>query len=120
MYNPKKAQKIETIPAGEVVDGVIIKIDDGTPRNFLKNDEQVKKFKNVDEPAINVVVDFKYKDRVLRCEQLFSYINGANDTMLYTDNSNLGKFVKQYGKLPQVADFVKLSSNAQGFFKIIF
>lgn len=118
-YNPEKAVKIEPIPAGEVVEGVIISIMDGKPRDFLKSDGALLSFKNVDEPAINVVIEFNYNGRVLRTEQIFSYIKGDGDTVLFAHNSNMGKYYKQYGHLPKVQDRVKLSSNSTGFFKLI-
>ena len=58
-------------------------------------------------------------NRIIRIEQMFSYIKGENNQTLYIQDSNIGKYVKQYGHLPQVADKVKLISNARGFFKII-
>jgi len=118
-YTPNNAKLIEKIPAGEIINGIIIQIIDGTPKQFIKNAEALKEFKNADEPAINCTIEFKYKDReIMRHEQMFSYINGAT-CMLYTEGSNIGKYVKQYGHLPQVADRVQLISNAQGFFKVI-
>jgi hypothetical protein len=118
-YTPNNAKQIEKIPAGEIVNGIIISIADGTPRQFIKNQDKVAEFKNADTPAINCTIEFRYKNApIMRHEQMFTYINGA-DGVLYTDKSNIGKYFKQYGKLPEVSDKVQLISNAHGFFKVI-
>lgn len=119
MYNPNNAKIIEKIPSGTICEGIIVSVDDGKPREFVKNVEAQTKFKNLDEPAINITIETKYDNRIIRIEQMFSYINGENNQTLYVQDSNIGKYVKQYGKLPTVSDKVKLISNARGFFKII-
>lgn len=119
MYNPNNAKLIEKIPAGIICEGIIVSIEDGNPRAFIKTEDAKSKFKNLDEPAINVTIETKYNDRILRIEQMFTYINGEQNQMLYTEDSNIGKYAKQYGHLPKVEDKVKLISNAKGFFKVI-
>lgn len=124
VYNPQNAKKIEQVPAGEVIDGVIISIMDGTPQSMITNEERLKKFKSgINEPAINIFIEAKYDGRVFVAEQLMTYIPGKDkelkDITLYTEKSNLGKFVAQYGELPKVGMIVKLSSNAKGFFKLV-
>jgi hypothetical protein len=119
MYDPKNIERIEKIPGGQIIDGIVIDIVDGTPRTFIKDEAKLLRFKNQDEPVIMVFVEFKYKDRVLRTEQLFSYINSTDGKTLFVDGSNMGKYFKQYGHPPTVSDKVQLLSNAQGYFKIV-
>lgn len=119
MYNPNNAKLIRKVEAGTINEGIIISIEDGNPREFIKTQDAQAKFKNLDEPAINVIIETKHDDRIFRIEQMFTYINGADKQILYTEDSNIGKYAKQYGHLPQVSDKVKLIANAKGFFKII-
>lgn len=118
MYNANKGKLIEKVPAGTIVEGIIITIEDGKPREFIKTLEAQEKFKKLDEPAINLIIETKFDSRIFRVEQMFSYINGI-DEVLYVEDSNLGKYVKQYSNLPKVSDKVKLIANSKGFFKII-
>lgn len=119
MYNPTNAKVIEKIAGGTIVEGIIIAIDDGKPRDFVKTESARSKFSNLDEPAINVTIETRINQRILRIEQMFTYINGANGEILFVEDSNLGKYNKQYGHLPTIADKVQLIANAKGFFKII-
>lgn len=119
-YNPNNAEQIKRIPPGEVVEGVVIEVEDGTARKFIHNELAISKYKNPDEPHINVVVEFKYDDRTFRIDQMFSYIVGSTGKVLYTDKSNMGKFFKFYNTLPTVGVKVKVISNAEGYFKMMF
>ena len=117
MYNPQKVEMIKKPSPGTIIDGIIIAIQDGTVKDFLKVDST--KFKNTDSPCINVVVESKLDTRNFKIEQIFTYIKSAGDTTLFTSDSNLGKYYKSYGKLPEVGDKVKMMSNSEGFFKIM-
>lgn len=118
MYNAKNYRKVEKVPAGEIIDGVIVNIAQGTARQFL-SEGALQKYKSPDEPHIQVTIEGKYRDDIVRVEQLFSYTS-TNGVTTFTDGSNLGKYFKYYKKLPEVTDHVKMSSNADGYFKIIF
>ena len=114
-YNPENAEKKEVeskLPKDSIVDGVIIDIQDGKVKDFVKN---LDKWKDENQPAIEVTVDIKTADDSVKHAQVFTYEAGEDGKTLYGAKSNLGKFAKKYGSLPKVALPVKIITDDSGF-----
>lgn len=121
MYNARDSEELEGIPAGMASEGVIIKITDGKSRDFIKSEEAKKEWQgDLDQPAIDVEIETKYKEKSFKLSKLFTYsISSDNGKTMYGPTSNLGKYKAYYNKLPEIGDKVKLLSNKKGFFRIL-
>jgi hypothetical protein len=115
MYDPQKAKEKAVLPTDSIVDGVIIKIDDGTVEDFVHNIENWKG--SLKQRAISVHVEVNHNGRVLRLSQVYTY-DHEDGFVIFTARSNLGKFKRKYGKLPEVGDQVKVITDSEGFGKI--
>ncbi len=105
------SEDIVASPVDEMVDGVIIKIEEGLLREFI--DESVHdKFNNLDDKFLKIYFESKYKDKTIP----------GNDRIRYyaqpQANSNLGKFLKKYGKI-DVGVNIKVLYNSEGFGSIV-
>jgi len=115
-FDSKNAEEVQGLPPGETAEGVIIQRNDGKTKDFVENTTNWKG--DVDQPAIEIVVETKYKETTYQVRKLFNY-RWEDNKSKYTSNSNLGKYKKYYKKLPQVGDKVKLLTSADGFWKIL-
>lgn len=115
-YNSQNAEEVKGLPAGIGAEGVIVAINDGTTKDFVENTENWKG--DVNQPAIEVHIETKYNEQVYTVKKLFNY-RWEEQKVKYTENSNLGKYKKYYGKLPQVGDRVRLLTNKEGFWRIL-
>jgi tRNA U54 and U55 pseudouridine synthase Pus10 len=114
-YNPENGKEVEPkniLPKDTVLDGVIIAIKDGVVKDFVQN---LDKWKNKEQPAIEVTVEIKVEEESVQHHQVFTYSNGLNGETEYGKTSNLGKFKRKYESLPKVAQMVKISTNKDGF-----
>lgn len=117
-YNAKEAEETKgmaELPKDTIFDGVIIDIKDGKVSDFIPEGTPWKG--DIENPAINLKVEVKVGDKQEQFTQLFTYINEDNKTK-FTPGSNLGKFNKKYGKLPETGDQIKIISNSDGYGKI--
>lgn len=111
MYDPKNAKETSNLAPDSILDGEITEIKDGTVKDFIVNLDKWKGSK--EQRAINVSV--RCKEVVF--DQIFTYTHDQGQ-MKYLTNSNLGKYNRKYGKLPEVGDKVKVTTNKEGFGKI--
>lgn len=115
MYDPKNAKEAAQLPQDKVLDGEVIKIEDGTVKDFVQNTENWKG--DINQPAINLHVSVKAGDGLLVLEQVFTYTEAQGKTC-FAPRSNLGKYKKKYGKLPEALDKVKITTDSDGFGRI--
>lgn len=118
MYNANKHKEVEQIPAGEVCQGAIINLEDGIAKDFIKPEAQ-SKFDNLEQPAINLTVEFKYQEKTFKIEAMITYFNDSEGNVMLGKKSNISKYFAFYKKLPETGDIVKLVSNAEGYFRIM-
>jgi len=114
-YNPDnaKVKEVESkLPKDSILDAVIISINDGVVKDFVQNTE---KWKDKEQPAIELTVDIKTDDEIVKHNQVFTYEAGEDGKTLYGAKSNLGKFEKKYGSLPKVGLAVKIVTDDSGF-----
>jgi hypothetical protein len=114
-YNATNAKEIETLPADEVLQGIITNISDGKVKDFVKNTENWKG--DINGPAIEANIEVTYNGNKYDFNQLFTY-SEENGKTAFSPLSNLGKYSKKYGKLPEVGDQVKCMTKADGFLKL--
>ena len=110
-YNPQNATESTQLPQDTILDGVIVNIEDGKVSDFVNNTENWQG--NVDGPAINVNIEVQGTNM----NQLFTY-RTENGKTTYAPASNLGKYNKKYGKLPEVGDKVKVQTTSEGFGRV--
>ena len=114
-YNPEnsKVKEIESkLPKDSILDGVIINFADGVVKDFVQNTE---KWKNENQPAIELTVELKTEKETVTHNQVFTYEAGENGETLYGPKSNIGKFAKKYGLLPKVGMMIKVVTDDSGF-----
>ena len=114
MYNAKDSKEEAAIPEDTILQGIVINIDDGKVSDFVKSDKWQG---NTSDPAINVNVEVKHNERTYQFSQVFTY-REEDGTTKYGAKSNLGKYKKKYGKLPEVKDLVKAITNTEGFLRL--
>ena len=111
MYNPTNAKETASLEPDTVMDGEIVDIKDGKVKDFILNVDSWKG--NLDQAAIDM--DVKCGD--VTFTQLYTY-NDKEGVTEYSSVSNMGKYKKKYGKLPEKGDKVKVLTNSDGFGKI--
>lgn len=116
-YNAKAYKETEGLPAGIQEEGVIININDGKVRDFLQEDSRKAWEGDLDQTAINVEIELKHKEQLIRLSKIFTYKEEGEETN-FAANSNLGKYRRFYGKLPEVEDKVKCMTNEDGYFRL--
>ena len=119
-YNPQNAKEGNAgtqLPADTIMDGVIVSINDGHTKDFIKPEVQKIWKGDIESLAINCTVEVKNGEEMVKIEQLFTYSEEEGQT-IYNAKSNLGKFKVKYGKLPVAGDQVKVITNSDGFGKI--
>ena len=86
-----KSDVVES-PKDVILDGVVIKIERGALKEFLKP-EVHSKFDNLDQDTLYFHYEVKFENRIIK----------GNDKMPYYEkpgsNSNLGKFLNRYNEL---------------------
>jgi|SRR6056297_1994999 len=116
VYNTENYEIQEQIAPGQVTQGVIIDIKDGKIKDFV---DDTSKFKDPDQTCINLTAECQYDAQKYTDSKLFTYIDNE-DKMKVPAKSNLGKYKKYYGKMPQTGDQVQMKTNSDGYFKIVF
>lgn len=118
MYKTQNAKEIESgLPADVVLDGVIVYINDGRLKDFVK--DLTKWDADADQFCIKAFVEVKNKSGAsVKVEQLFTYHNNEDGVVVYGSKSNLAKFKRKYGCLPDAGVKVKVQTNGEGFGKI--
>lgn len=117
-FNAKQAIEKESLKAGVMVTGVIVAINDGKVADFIST-EAAAKWDNPTQTAIEVVVECRHNEETYKDARIFPYKTNSDGLTVYTKNSNLGKYGKYYGKLPEVGDQVQMKTNADGYFKVV-
>ena len=120
-YNAQKSEELKgsTLPADQILVGIITDIQDGVSKDFVAESAKSTWKGDLDSPAINVIVEVKPnpEEDPVKIHQMYTYID-EDGTTKYTKGSNLGKYHKKYGKLPEAGDQVKVETNGDGFGKI--
>ena len=116
MYNPNASEEKQGLGPGISATGVIVKIDDGKTSDFVKNLENWKG--DINNPAINVHIEIMHNNEKYDLQKLFNYKDEGIRTV-FSSNSNLGKYKRYYGKLPEAGDQVKCLTNKDGFFRLL-
>lgn len=114
-YNANEATAAVSLPPDSMLDGRIVKIEDGKIKDFVKN--LAKWEGDVEQPAINATVSVTHDKKEIQFNQIFGYILVDGKTQ-YAPKSNIGKFKAKYGKLPQVGLTVRVVTNSEGYGKI--
>lgn len=114
-YTPQNAKEINVLPSDLILDAAIISIRDGVTKDFIENLENWKG--DINAPAIQVCLEAVHNKQIFKFDHVFNYRNEGSVT-LYSPKSNLGKYKKKYGKLPEVGDIVKALTNSDGFLKL--
>ncbi len=114
VYNPKKGIEKSALPDDVVFTGGIRHISDGNVKDFVK---YLDKWKDPDQPCINVTIHVDYKDQAYSFDEIFTYRNDG-ENVVYGRRSKLGKFAAKYGKLPAQNMEVKAMTNSEGFLKL--
>ena len=119
MYNAKNGIEAKGmgLPSDTIIDGVITSIIDGKVKDFISVEAQQGWKGDVESNAINCEVEILVENQPVKIHQMFTYFDKDGKTG-YTANSNLGKFVGKYKKLPDVGDQVKIITDSNGFGKI--
>jgi hypothetical protein len=105
-----------TVAPNTRTEGVVIKIEEGTLKDFYRA-EALAKFedRNPEAPAINVVVELKHDGIVMQ--------RGKTITLppnnLAHPKSTMAHWIKQYGKPPVVGQKVTLVANERGYFEVL-
>jgi len=115
-YNPNASIEKQGLGPGVSATGVIVKIDDGKTSDFVKNTENWKG--DLNSPAINVHIEIMHNNEKYELQKLFNYKNEGDKTV-FSSNSNLGKYKKYYGKLPESGDQCRVLTNSDGFFRLL-
>lgn len=114
-YNPENAKEGKGIPQDTVLTDVITEIKDGTVKDFVKNTE--KWSGSVDTPCLELSINIEHDGKEYNFDQVMTYQEEEGVT-IYPPKSNMGKYNKKYGKLPQKGDELKCVSDSNGFLKI--
>jgi hypothetical protein len=114
-YNPQNAKEQAMLPPDLVLEGAIINLKDGVVKEIVGNVENWKG--DINSPAIEVSIEVKHNNNSFTFNRLFTYTDD-NGITKYSPRSNLGKYKKKYGKLPEVGDKVKAVTNSEGFLRL--
>ncbi len=122
-YNINNAKEIKTdLPKDTVLNGVIIDIKSGAVLDFISDSAKEKWQGDVYQPAINCKIEVTiddYNKEKRHTYEMFTYNEDENGTTCYTTRSNMGKFKKKYGFLPNVGQVVKIITNSDGRGKVM-
>jgi len=113
-YDPQNAKEEPMLPADTIFDGVVLNIEDGKVKDFVKN---LEKWSEPDGLAIELKIGVVHNDKEHRVKQVFQYRQEDGKTV-YSANSKFGKYAKKYGHLPTVKDVVKVITNTDGFLRL--
>jgi hypothetical protein len=123
VYNAKEAVELKNkteLPVDSILTGVITHIEDGVVKKFI-SEEAAKEWQgDINSPAIQLTIELQIGEEVkqqIHLHQRYTYLLEEGKT-LYSPKSNLGKYKKKYGKLPEPGDQVKVITNENGFGKI--
>jgi hypothetical protein len=120
-YNAKNyvESKGMGLPADTILDGVIVVIEDKQVKDFISESAKAGWKGDIESSAINVEVELMVGEpkTSIKIHQMFSYFDKEGKTG-YTSNSNLGKYVAKYKKMPEIGDQVKIITDSSGFGKI--
>jgi len=116
MYNAKNAKELEGngLPKDSILDAIIINIQDGKVKDFVKD---TTKWKNPESLAINVEMEIKIEGGFVKLKEIITYISENNQTA-FTKGSKLGKYKAKYNKLPEVGDQLKIITDGEGYGEI--
>lgn len=119
-YNPQKSKEIENenkLPADLILDAAIVNITDGQVNDFLSENAKKKWEGDITSQAINLTIETIYEGNNHSFNVMFTY-KDENGTTTYGSKSNLAKYVKKYGKLPEPKDKVKVITDSEGWLKL--
>lgn len=117
VYDASKGVE-RNVPVGTTCEAVIIQINDGRVKDFIK-EKGLSKFKNPEQKAIQVVTEGKYAGQIYKKETVFSYDNDEQENVTFGNKSALGCFNKMYTALPKVGMKVKYIADENGYFKLL-
>lgn len=119
-YNPQNAKEVETqskLEPDTIYSCVITKIEEGITKDFLPEQVLSTWKGELDTDAINVCMQIKYGEKetdFIDFSQMFNLKFVDDGSVEYNKKSNLAKFKKKYGKLPEIGQLVKVSTNGEG------
>lgn len=119
MFNAKNYQeaKASGLPTDTILDGVIVTIQDKQVKDFISETAKPTWKGDIESQAINIEVEIMVDKNPIKIHQMFTYFEKDGKTA-YTSNSNLGKYLFKYRKMPEVGDQIKIVTNSSGFGKI--
>jgi len=113
-YDPHNAKEQPRLPPDTILNGVIINITDGQVKDFIKSEKWEGDLQN---PAIDITTEVLHQNNKYTFSQVMTY-KEEQGTTVYAPNSNMGRYKKKYGKLPEVGDQVKVITDKDGFLKL--
>jgi len=119
MYEPKNAREVRMgLEPGLVTEAVVVQVEKGKVSDFVKNFDKWKG--DVSQTAINVWFNASVEGKVITHKRMFTYNVGSDGVTEYNVNSNLARYKKKYGKLPDMGDKVYLQANSDGFLELVY
>lgn len=120
-YNAQNAREVNTgVDPGMVCNAKIVEIQKGKVIDFIKP-TSVENWKgDVQGLAIEVTFETQINKTSYKIKKMFTYSVGSDGVTEYRPRSNLGKYKKRYGKLPELNDTVALMANSEGFLELVF
>ena len=116
-YDADKSKEQPSLPPDKVLEGAIIRVEDGQVKDFVKN---LSKWRDPDQKAINVVMQVVFEGKNYDFEQVFPYFLDEKGYLIHSERSNFGKFKKKYGSLPKAGVKIKGLTNEEGYLRLVF
>lgn len=100
---------------GDKEKGKVIAIEETTWRKYLTANGKIQHLASFEKPdSPQIAVKAEGEDKVI-VEDLLSLPEKGKEI---APNSNLGKYMQMYNKLPEVGDNVSLMADKKGFWKL--
>lgn len=123
LYNPDTAVEIESkgpFPEDSIFVGVITDIQEGIVKDFISEKAQQHWKSDLDGNVIEVSYEVIVPETkaTIKHSQLFTFELTDEGRTGFTTNSNLAKYYRKYGNLPEVGQTVKVMTDSNGRGKI--
>lgn len=122
-YNPSNFREIKGKKEGTRIKGVITNLTDGILADFIDS-KYAEEWQPLNRNAIEIKIEFKEKDsegkdKTYYIRKLFVYALDHNNKVVFHEQSNLGRFLKQYETLPVKDLSVLCVVGNNGYFELL-